>query len=273
MIRRRPKLRLTDADRDMMRQAGHFNARLIDEVRPHIQPGVKTNAIDKIVYDFTMDHGHVPACLGYPGETQPFPKSCCISINDVICHGIPGNYELRSGDIANVDLTTIVHGWHGDQSETFLVGGRDAVADEAVSIVQCAFDCLHLAIDALTPGCTVSVIGQSIVNYVSKNFGYGIVDKYVGHGIGQKFHQRPNVPHVPTRQSRQERLHPGMCFTIEPMINGGTAKSVCDPKDGWTVRTIDRKVSAQFEHTILMTEQGPEVLTLTENGPQAGHTF
>jgi len=273
VIRRRPKIRLTDTDRDMMRQAGRFNARLLDEVRPHVRAGMKTSEIDKIVYEFTLDHGHIPACLGYPGEKQPFPKSCCISVNDVICHGIPGRYKLRAGDIVNVDLTTIVDGWHGDQSETFLIGGREAVADEAVSVVQCAFDCLHHAIDAIFPSCTVSVIGQTITSYVSKNFGFGVVDKYVGHGIGQKFHQRPNVPHVPTRQSRQERLHPGMCFTIEPMINGGTAKSICDPKDGWTVRTMDRKVSAQFEHTILMTEQGPEILTLTENGPEPGHIF
>ena len=257
----------------MMRHAGRFNALLLDEIRPHISPGIKTCEIDKMVYDFTLDHGHVPACLGYPGEANPFPKSCCISINDVVCHGIPGRHPLRSGDIVNIDLTTIVDGWHGDQSETFLVGGREAVADEAVAVVQCAFDCLYMAIDALTPGCPVSVIGETIVNYVAKNFGFGVVDKYVGHGIGLQFHQRPNIPHVPTRQSRQERLHPGMCFTIEPMINGGTAKTICDTKDGWTVRTIDRKVSAQFEHTILMTEQGPEVLTATEDGPQAGHTF
>ena len=256
-----------------MRQAGSFNSLLLDEIRPLVRPGVQTMAIDKRVHEFTLDHGHIPACLGYPGEKFPFPKSCCISVNDVICHGIPGPYELRPGDIANVDLTTIVDGWHGDQSETFLVGGREAVSDEAVAVVQCAFDCLYKAIEAITPGCPVSVIGETIVTYVSKKYGFGVVDKYVGHGIGQKFHQRPNIPHVPTRQSRQERLHPGMCFTIEPMINGGSEKSISDPKDGWTVRTVDREVSAQFEHTVLMTEEGPEILTLTEDGPKPGHQF
>jgi len=231
-----------------MRNACQFNAQLMDVVRPSVVAGAKTSAIDKIVFEYTRDHGHTPACLGYPGESRPFPKSCCISVNDVICHGIPGRYELRPGDIVNVDLTTIVDQWHG-------------------------FDSLWLAIDAIYPECTVSVIGETIVDFVSEKYGFGVVDKYVGHGIGVKFHQRPNIPHVPTRQSRQERLYPGMCFTIEPMINAGTARSVSDPKDGWTVRTFDRKVSAQFEHTILMTEDGPEVMTLTQNGPQRGHQF
>lgn len=273
MIRRRPKIRLTTEERQQMRSACQFNAQLMDVVRPHVVAGVKTAAIDKIVSEYTLDHGHTPACLGYPGESRPFPKSCCISVNDVICHGIPGRYELRPGDIVNVDLTTIVDQWHGDQSETFLIGDADLVHQEARDVTQCAFDSLYLAIDAIYPECTVSVIGETIVDYVSEKYGFGIVDKYVGHGIGVKFHQRPNIPHVPTRQSRQERLYPGMCFTIEPMINAGTSRSICDPKDGWTVRTFDRKVSAQFEHTILMTEDGPEIMTLTQNGPQRGHQF
>ena len=154
-----------------------------------------------------------------------------------------------------------------------MIGDADQIHKEARGVTQCAFDSLYLAIDAIYPECTVSVIGETIVDYVTKNYGFGIVDKYVGHGIGVKFHQRPNIPHVPTRQSRQERLYPGMCFTIEPMINAGTPRSVSDPKDGWTVRTFDRKVSAQFEHTILMTEDGPEIMTLTKDGPQRGHQF
>lgn len=256
-----------------MRAAGRFNADLIDEVRRHVRPGIRTDEIDNIVYEYTVDHGHIPACLEYPGDHGPFPKSCCISVNEVICHGIPGPYELQPGDIVNIDLTTIVDGWHGDQSETFLIGDDDQISDGARRVTQCAFDCLWLAIDAITPGCKISVIGETIVKHVQSEYGFGIVDKYVGHGIGSKFHQLPNIPHVPNRTARQERLHPGMCFTIEPMINGGTAKTQGDRHDGWTVRTADGQLSAQFEHTILMTENGPEILTLTQTGPQSGQRF
>jgi methionyl aminopeptidase len=263
-------LRLNETEREMMRAAGRFNAQLMDFVREHVKAGVKTDALDRLIHTYTLDHGHQPACLGYPGEKSPFPKSCCISVNEVVCHGIPGNYELRAGDIVNVDLTTIVNGWFGDQSETFLVG---EVSDEARRVTQCAFDALYLAIEAVRPDCQVAVIGETIVSFVSKNYGYGVVDKYVGHGIGNCFHQRPNIPHVPNRQAYADRLHPGMCFTIEPMINIGTPNSVCDRKDGWTVRTADNQLSAQFEHTILMTESGPEILTLTQQGPQKGHQF
>ncbi|MDB4777868.1 type I methionyl aminopeptidase [bacterium] len=270
MIRRRPRIRLAETERELMRAAGAFNARLMDVVRPHVRAGNTTEEIDRIVHEYTLDHGHVPACLGYAGEKFPFPKSCCTSINDVICHGIPGPYELVSGDIINVDLTTIVDGWHGDQSETFIIGEVDKKTSD---VVQCAFDCLYLAIEAIEPGCRISNIGFSIVDYVHERYGFGVVEKYVGHGIGLKFHQRPNIPHVPNRQSQQERLHPGMCFTIEPMINGGVAYSTCDSQDGWTVRTSDGEPSAQFEHTILMTEDGPEILTMTENGPRPGFDF
>lgn len=270
VIRRQPRIRLIEEEREMMRAAGRFNAELMDVIRPKVNPGVTTGELDRLIHEYTVDHGHVPACLNYPGETGAFPKSCCISVNDVICHGIPGNYELQPGDIANVDLTTIVDGWHGDQSETFLIGQKDEISEEARRVTQCAFDCLYLGIQATSPGCRISVIGQAIVDFVKKNYGFGVVDKYVGHGIGTQFHQRPNIPHVPSPQSQRERIHPGMCFTIEPMINGGTPNSICDPKDGWTVRTQDGRLSAQFEHTILMTETGPEILTMTQNGPQPG---
>lgn len=273
MIRRRPKIRLSIYERDMMRAAGAFNARLMDFVRTLVAPGITTEAIDRSVYEFTMDHGHVPACLGYPGEKSPFPKSCCISVNDVVCHGIPGSYQLQPGDIANIDLTTIVEGWYGDQSETFLIGDRESVSEMSRAVTQCAFDSLYLAISSITPGCQIAVIGEVIVDYVRRKYGFGVVDKYVGHGIGSKFHQRPNIPHVPNRQAYQERLFPGMCFTIEPMINAGTAVTECDRRDGWTVRTADGKPTAQFEHSILMTEDGPEILTLTQNGPQPGFKF
>ena len=269
VIRRRPNGRLNTQEREMMRRACRFNAELLDFVRPRVQEGVTTEQIDQWVYEYTMDHGHIPACLGYMGEAGPYPKSSCTSINEVICHGIPSDYELKSGDIVNVDLTTIVEGWHGDQSETFIIGDG---TQEAIDVVQCAFDSLYLAIDALTPGCAVSVIGDAVVER-AKIDGFGVVDKYVGHGIGRNFHQRPNIPHVPNRQSRREYLFPGMCFTIEPMINVGTPAGVCDKHDGWTVRTKDGKLSAQFEHTILMNEDGPEILTMTNDGPKQGHKF
>ena len=271
MIRRKAQYRLSQAQRNKMREAGRFNAQVLDFVRPHIHQGVTTGEIDKLVHDYTRDHGHTPACLGYPGDKYPFPKSCCISINDVICHGIPGDYVLKNGDIVNLDLTSVVNGWHGDQSETFLIGD---VHQEARMVTQCAFDTLYLAIDAIEAGCPISNIGHAIVDHVAQNYaGFGVVDKYIGHGIGRKFHQPPNIPHVPTRAAWQERLYDGMCFTIEPMINGGTARSVSDMTDGWTVRTADGKVSAQFEHTILMTEEGPEILTMTQLGPKPGHSF
>ena len=273
VIRRQPKIRLIEEEREMMRAASRFNAELLDVVRPDVKPGVKTDEIDRIIHEYTLDHGHVPACLDYPGEKSAFPKSCCISVNEVICHGIPGEYELQPGDIANVDLTTIVDGWHGDQSETFLIGADHEISDQARKVTQCAFDCLYIGIEATSPGCRISVIGQAIVDYVKANFGFGIVDKYVGHGIGTQFLQRPNIPHVPSPQSHRERLHPGTCFTIEPMINAGTSNSVCDRHDGWTVRTQDGRLSAQFEHTILMTEEGPEILTKTKLGPKPGFQF
>ncbi len=187
----------------------------------------------------------------------------------MICHGIPGSYELKPGDIVNVDVTTVVDGWHGDQSETFLIG---EVSAEKLAVTQCAFDCLYAAIDALTPGCRVAVIGETVVPQAHKR-GFTVVREYVGHGLGKQFHLDPSIPHFPNRQSRIDRLYPGMCFTVEPMINAGTRYTRSDKKDGWTVRTKDRKPSAQFEHSVLMTEDGPEILTLTQHGPQKGQIF
>ena len=248
-----------------MRAAGRFNAQLMDYIRSHIRPGITTGEIDRLVREYTIRHGHRPATLGYQG----YPKSCCISLNDVICHGIPGDYLLKDGDIMNLDLTTIVDGWHGDSSETFLIGD---VSPEARAVTQCAFDCLYAAIDVLRPNCRVSDIGDAIVAVASKR-GFSVVREFVGHGLGRQFHQEPTIPHFPTRQARQERLPPGVCFTIEPMINAGGRHVVTDKRDGWTVRTRDGSLSAQFEHTILMTEEGPEILTPTRYGPQRGFRF
>jgi methionyl aminopeptidase len=256
---------LTEVERDKMRAAGHFNARVMDFIRPFVAPDVTTAELDQKIHDFTRDHGHDLACLGYQG----YPKSCCTSINDVVCHGIPSNYRLKSGDIVNVDITSIVEGWYGDQSETFLVG---EVSNEAIGVTQAAFDCLYLGIEAIRPGGYVADIGRAIVKH-AQGLGYSVVREYVGHGIGRRFHQDPSIPHYPTRQSASDRIDPGMCFTIEPMINVGSRYTVLDRGDGWTVRTRDGKYSAQFEHTILMTETGPEILTRTQDGPQHGHRF
>ena len=265
MLKGKNKLRLDDSGQECMRAAGRFNAELLDFIRPYLSAGVSTGEIDRHVEQYTRDHGHVPAPLGYQG----FPKSCCTSINEVICHGIPGDYQLRAGDIVNVDLSTIVDGWHGDSSETFLIGD---VTEAAKAVTQCSFDCLYLAIEALTPGCPVSDIGKTIVEE-ARTCQFSVVREYTGHGLGRRFHQEPSIPHYPTKQSHRDRLEPGMCFTIEPMINQGTRLTQQDPTDGWTVRTKDGQLSAQFEHSILMTEEGPEILTPTRHGPQPGHRF
>jgi len=265
MLHGKRDLILDEVEIGAMRGAGAFNARLMGFVRPHVKPGVTTGEIDRLIHEYTLDHRHKPACLGYQG----FPKSSCTSVNEVICHGIPGDYVLQSGDIVNIDVTTIVNGWHGDQSETFLVG---KVSDTARRVVQCAFDCLYLAIRALGPAARVADIGRAIVPEAEDN-NFSVVREYVGHGIGRRFHQEPSIPHYPNRQSHLDRLLPGMCFTIEPMINEGTRETVLDRSDGWTVRTKDKKLSAQFEHTVVMTQEGVEILTLTKDGPQEGDRF
>ncbi len=259
------KLLLGHEGREKMRVAGQFNAQLIDEVRKIMLPGTTTAQIDELIQQYTLEHGHTAATLGYMG----YPKSCCTSINEVICHGIPDETRLKEGDIINVVVTSIVDGWFGDQSETFIIGKG---GEEAIAVTQAAFDCMHMAIEALTPGCPVSTIGDTIVAEAHRR-GFSVVREYVGHGLGQVFHQPPNIPHFPDRKSRQQRLLPGMCFTVEPMINAGTRFTRLDKRDGWTVRTRDLRLSAQFEHTVLMTENGPEILTLTQDGPQRGHQF
>ena len=256
---------LDSAGREGMRAAGKFNAELMDFIRPHVTAGVSTAELDKLVDTYTRDHGHIPATLGYHG----FPKSCCTSRNEVVCHGIPGAEVLEEGDIVNVDLTTIVDGWFGDQSETFLIGEVDTKSRDLVTVT---LECMHLGIDAIAPGGRIIDIGRAIQRYAHQS-GYSVVRDYQGHGIGRQFHQDPGVPHFPDFAMGQFVVEPGMCFTIEPMINLGTYRTKLDRGDGWTVRTVDGQRSAQFEHTILMTESGPEILTLTQNGPQRGAQF
>ncbi|HWL08741.1 MAG TPA: type I methionyl aminopeptidase [Planctomicrobium sp.] len=258
-------LYLSPEERDGLRVVGNFNASLMDYLRPHVQAGTTTNQLDRLAEGYTRDHGHIPACLGYNG----YSKSICTSINSVVCHGIPNDEELKPGDIINVDCTTIVNGWYGDSSETFLI---EPVSKPARDLVQATFDSLWLAIDALRPGCSVMEIGVVISRHGWKQ-GYGVVENFQGHGIGRSFHQEPGIPHVPVRRSQRDILAPGASFTIEPMLNIGGKMTRGPLSDGWTILTEDGSLSAQFEHQILMTEEGPEILTLTRQGPQRGHIF
>ena len=237
----------------------------MDFIRPHVTEGVTTLEIDTLVHGYTRDHGHTPACLGYRG----FPRSVCTSINQVVCHGIPDETQLKNGDIVNVDLTTIVDGWFGDQSETFCIG---KVSPQARHVVQVAFNSLYVGIRAIQPFGRVIDIGRAIYEYARARE-CSVVREFQGHGIGREFHQEPGVPHFPSSGSESIIIEPGMCFTIEPMVNLGTWKTRTDQRDGWTVRTKDGRLSAQFEHTILMTEDGPDILTVTKHGPREGHRF
>ncbi len=258
------RLILTKNGIALMKRAGAFNSFLMDHIRTIIEPGIALSKIDDEVLEFTLANGHTPATLGYKG----FPASCCTSVNDVVCHGIPDSYVLQDGDIVNVDLTSIVDDWHGDQSETFLIG---EVSDEARNVTQCAFDSLWAGINAIKANGLIGDIGTAIEHHVTGR-GLSVVKAFQGHGIGRKFHQEPGVPHFYDPKTANFVVKPGMCFTIEPMVNVGDIACTVGP-DGWTAKTKDGSLSAQFEHTILMTDNGPEVLTLTRKGPQEGHKF
>ena len=197
-----------------MRAAGSFNAQVMDYIRPLVVPGISTGEIDRLVHEFTLDHGHIPATLGYHG----FPKSCCTSVNEVVCHGIPGTQVLKEGDAVNVDLTSIVDGWYGDQSETILIG---EVSEAVRNLVSETLECLYLGIEAIQPGGRIIDIGRAIQSHAHAHK-YSVVRDYQGHGIGRQFHQDPGVPHFPDYEMGQFTVLSGMCFTIEPMINAGS---------------------------------------------------
>ena len=253
-------------------KAGRFNADLMDHLRPHMTPGTTTGRLDELAFAYTRDHGHVPATLGYENSQggRDFPASICTSVNEVVCHGVPCEYRLQDGDILNVDLTTVVDGWHGDSSETFLIGNVDAKTTE---LVQATFDAMWAGINAAKPWGTVFDIGRAIFA-LARDRGYGVVRTFQGHGLGEAFHQEPGIPHFPDDNAKNVVLKPGLCFTIEPMLNAGTQDvSKPDRRDGWSIRTKDRKPSAQFEHSIFMTDHGPDILTRTQDGPDEGHVF
>lgn len=237
---------------EKMRIASRIAARAMVEAARHIAPGVTTDELDRVAHEYMCDHRAYPSDLGYRG----FPKSLCASINEVICHGIPDSTELRDGDIVNLDVTAFIHGVHGDTNATYLCGD---VEDESRLLVERTEESLNRAIKAVKPGRAINVIGRVIESY-AKRFGYGVVRDFTGHGINTSFHSGLIVPHYDAPHATTV-IKPGMTFTIEPMLTLGTHDYEIW-EDGWTVVTKDRKRTAQFEHTLVVTETGAEVLTL-----------
>ncbi len=239
-----------------MRKAGRLAAEILDALVPHVVPGVTTQELDDIVRQMTIAGGGVPATLGYRGYTH----SCCISINHVVCHGIPGDRPLKDGDIVNIDVTPLLGGWHGDTSRMYLVGD---VPIKARRLVDVTYECLMLGIEQAKPGNHLGDISNAIQRHAEKHR-YGVVRDFCGHGLGQVFHDAPEVVHV-GRPGTGPELRPGMFFTIEPMINIGRP-DVKLLDDGWTAVTRDRSLSAQFEHSIGITETGCEIFTTSPKG-------
>lgn len=218
----------------------------------HVKPGITTLALNDLAEKFMRDHGAIPATKGYKG----FKFASCISPNDVVCHGVPNDYELQWGDIVNVDVTTILDGYYGDTCKMYVVGEASEYAQKLMSVTR---ECLKKGLEQCFPGNHLNNIGYHISEHAHKN-GYSVVYEFCGHGVGLRFHEDPEVSHI-AEQNTGPILKPGMIFTIEPMINAGKARCKVDRKDGWTARTIDGKLSAQYEHTVLITETGYEALT------------
>ena len=242
-----------------LRAACHAAREVLEQCKQAVAPGVTTDRIDAICHQACIEHGGYPSPLHYHG----YPKSLCTSVNEVICHGIPDSRPLELGDIVNLDVTIYLNGMHGDLSETVIVGGSTDA--ESLRLVQVARECLYRSIGAVRPGGPIRNIGKAIQEHAEAH-GYGVVRAFVGHGVGEQFHMDPQVPHY-FDPSLPGELKPGMVFTIEPMINQGDWRHL-PWQDGWTAVTLDGKRSAQFEHTVLVTETGVEVLTLAEGEPQ-----
>lgn len=238
---------------EKIRTAGRIAAQAIVEVGRHAKPGVTTDFLDRIGHEFILDHGAYPSTLGYRG----FPKSLCSSLNEVICHGIPDSTELRDGDILNIDITAYKDGVHGDTNHTFCIGDVD---EESRLLVERTRESLARAIRAVAPGREINVIGRTIQSY-AKRFGYGVVRDFTGHGVGEAFHTGLIIPHYDAAPAYNRVIEPGMVFTIEPMLTLGTIDWTMWADD-WTVVTKDRKRTAQFEHTLLVTDRGAEILTV-----------
>jgi methionyl aminopeptidase len=245
------------ADFAAMRIAGRMAAEMLDFITAYVQPGVTTGEIDRLCDQFARDRGAISAPLGYKG----FPKSVCISINHVVCHGIPGDRKLIDGDIINIDVTPLVDGWHGDASRMYLVGDR--IALRARKLVDVTYDAMMRGIATIRPGATLGDLGYAIQSFVEAQR-FSVVRDFCGHGTGRVFHEAPSVLHY-GRPGEGLMLKPGMIFTVEPMVNAGRQEvKVLD--DGWTAVTRDRSLSAQFEHTVGVTDDGVEIFTLSPAG-------
>lgn len=242
----------------LMREACSLTARILDQVEDIIKPGISTEDINALVHRLTLEGGAIPSPLNYKG----FPKSVCTSLNDVVCHGVPSQYVLlKEGDIINVDVTSYKNGFHGDASRMYYVGGAEACSEEARRLVRITEQAMYVGIEEVAPGKRIGDIGAAIQEFIQRTgFNYGIVREYTGHGVGRAFHEPPQVVHI-GRRGYGEVMRPGNTFTIEPMINAGSYKCVLSKVDGWTVRTVDGALSAQWEHTVLVTETGYEILT------------
>jgi len=247
----------TEADFDGMRKAGHFAAETLDMVGEFVRPGVTTNELNQICHDFIVNNNGIPAPLGYRG----YPKSICTSINHVVCHGIPSDTKLNDGDIVNIDVTVIYEGWHGDSSRMYFVGKPKVMAKR---LAQITYEAMMRGIEQVKPGNTLGDIGYAIQSFVESNR-YSVVRDYCGHGIGKIFHAPPNILHY-GKKGEGVVLKEGMFFTVEPMVNVGRPETKLNPKDGWTVTTKDRSLSAQFEHSIGVTATGFEIFTLSHRG-------
>lgn len=236
-----------------IRKSSKLAGQTLEFIAEFVKEGVSTEYLDQKIEAFIRENGAIPATLGYSG----FPKSCCISPNEVVCHGIPSeNTILKNGDILNIDVTTILNGYFGDTSKMFTIG---EVSQEALELIEVTKHSLNLGIHQVKPGNQFGNIGFAISKYV-KSKGFSVVYEYCGHGVGIEFHEEPQVDHT-SRRNTGSFMQPGMTFTIEPMINQGRPGTIVDKNDNWTARTVDKKLSAQFEHTILITETGYEVLT------------
>jgi len=253
----------TPDDIEKMRVAGRLASELLDHLAPHVQPGVSTGELDRIAHDYQVNvQKVVPATLNYaPPGHRPYPASICTSVNHVVCHGIPGDKKLKPGDILNIDVTVIKDGWHGDSSRMFYVG---APSIQARRLVEITYEAMWRGIRAIRPGGHLGDVGHTIQKFAEGHH-CSVVREFCGHGIGRQFHEEPQVLHY-GRPGTGLKLEPGMIFTIEPMINAGRA-AIRALADGWTIVTADHSLSAQWEHTVLVTPEGHEVLTVSPGAP------
>lgn len=253
------------AEIEGMRVAGRLGAEVLDYITSFVQPGITTGELDRLCHDYMVNvQGTIPAPLNYaPSGHKPYPKSICTSVNNQVCHGVPGDKVLKNGDVVNLDITVIKDGWHGDTSRMFVVGDTSI---QAKRLIQMTYEAMWIGITQVKPGARLGDIGHAIQRF-AENAGYSVVREFCGHGIGRVFHEDPQVLHY-GKPGTGLTLEAGMTFTIEPMINAGK-RDIRQSPDGWTIVTKDRSLSAQWEHTILVTDSGYEVLTVSAGSPAA----